>query len=77
MFQQRQANLQRKKEKTTGYTWKTEATVRRCNIFPQGNYWRYLDFSPAELFELFIDEDILNLMREEMQKYSIKRTGLI
>ena len=62
-----------KKSKTTGYTWKTDATVRQCNIFPQGNYSKYLDFSLAELFELFIDEDILNLMREKMQKYSIKR----
>lgn len=63
-----------KKRKPSGYTWKEDAMPRGCNIFPQGNYSKYSNLSPAELFELFIDEDILHLMKEEILKYSIKRS---
>ena len=41
-------------------------------IFPEVNYFKYSNFSPSELFELFIDEDILQHVKDHMTQYLIK-----
>ena len=44
-----------------------------CGIFPQGNFSKYSDFSPVEIFELFIDDDVLGHMQKEMTLYSMEK----
>ena len=44
-----------------------------CGIFPQVNFSKYLDFSQVEIFELFIDDDVLGHMQKEMTLYSMKK----
>ena len=61
-----------RKEKKV-FTWTKESNSPCCKYFPEENYTRYRDFSPTELFELFIDDEILDHMKLEMTKYSMKR----
>lgn len=39
-------------------------------IFPEANYARYRDLSPVELFELFFDEEIWNLIVDQSIVYA-------
>jgi hypothetical protein len=40
-------------------------------ISPEINYKKYSDFSPIDLFELFVDEEILEHLRSEITKYAL------
>lgn len=43
----------------------------RTRTFPQGNYKQFLDKSPIEIFELFVDEDMVEHFVSETKKYAI------
>ena len=45
-------------------------------IFAKTNYSKYLNFLKSELFESFIDDDILQHVKDQMTQYSIKRNWL-
>ena len=38
-------------------------------LFPEANYCRYRDFGPLELFELFFDEPLYDLIVEQSNVY--------
>jgi hypothetical protein len=40
-------------------------------ISPEINYKKYSDFSTIDLFELFVDEEILEHLRSEITKYAL------
>lgn len=54
-------------------TWTKDASSSCCKIFPEQNFSQYRDLSPVEIFELFVDNNLLELMKNEMTKYSAKR----
>lgn len=41
------------------------------NEFSNGNYSKYKDASPLELFEMFFDDDIINLLLSETKAYAL------
>ena len=43
------------------------------SIFPKANYMKYRDFSPVQLFELFFDEDLWNLLVNQTMIYATFR----
>ena len=42
-------------------------------IFPEANYMKYRDFSPVQLFELFFDENLWNLLVNQTMVYATFR----
>ena len=38
--------------------------------FPEADYLKYRDFSPAELFELFFDDDLFDLLVQQSILYA-------
>ena len=60
----------------SSYSYKSPKWIRNAAfpsvqpIFPEANYSRYQDFSPTELFELFFDDILFNLLIEQSTLYS-------
>lgn len=63
----------KRRKVTKSIMWTKGNKSGSCSIFPEGNYSKYSNFSPVELFELFFNEDILQHVQTEMTKYSLKR----
>ena len=62
--------------KTTAksYKWTKKCTFgENIPIFPEQNVTAYRDFSPVELFELFFDEDLLDLIIEQSTLYASQK----
>lgn len=53
------------------YSWKQGDFQKPTTKFPNGEYSRYADFTPLQLYELFLDEEIIDLMRTETEKYAL------
>lgn len=55
--------------KTPKWSLGTSLTPGDC-IFPEANYAKYRDFTPVELFELFFDDDMWNLLVDQTIVYA-------
>ena len=55
---------------TSDFSWSTDqGNSKGSPIFPEANYSRYRDFSPREMFELFFDESLFDLIVEQSNIY--------
>ncbi|XP_030767392.1 piggyBac transposable element-derived protein 2-like [Sitophilus oryzae] len=45
--------------------------------FPDGNHLQYQNLSPVQLFEMFIDDEVLSILIEETSRYACSKTALI
>ena len=43
---------------------------RMMEIFPEGNYVRYKDFTPVEMFNPFFDDEVIELMLTQSILYA-------
>ena len=54
--------------------WVRGTSLRTVDrIFPEANYAKYRDFTPIELFELFFDEEMWNLLVDQTIVYAMYR----
>ena len=44
-------------------------SISKSSIFPSENFERYRDFSPSELFELFFDDDLIDMLLTQSSIY--------
>ncbi|XP_039284212.1 piggyBac transposable element-derived protein 3-like [Nilaparvata lugens] len=62
----------KKKKKPITKKWNTEADIEATNLpFPKADFSRYRDFSACELFELFFDDDVYDMLVRETARYAI------
>ncbi|XP_039286653.1 piggyBac transposable element-derived protein 3 isoform X1 [Nilaparvata lugens] len=50
--------------------WKKDDLFTTAHHFPESDFTKYRDFSPVELFQLFFDEELFDLMINEIKKYA-------
>ena len=63
-----------KKQKTLPPKWELEESPTSvAPYFPEGDYSKYRDFSPAELFELFFDDSIIDHIIEQNKIYGVSK----
>lgn len=51
--------------------WKNNDLVKSSAIFPDPNFTAYRDLSPVELFELFFNESVIDLLVEQTRSYAL------
>ncbi|CAG0892434.1 unnamed protein product, partial [Cyprideis torosa] len=57
--------------------WKKRKTCSRgIQILPERETTKYKDFNPYELFHLFVDEDMINMIVEESNFYARKKDNI-
>lgn len=62
------------KAKPNPITWLKDSDlpdVTVQQIFPQTNFSKYRDMSPVEIFELFMNHDVIELLVEESNRYAL------
>ena len=60
-----------------GETWKIKKTTTKGQaLFPEKNLTKYKDFSPSEVFDLFLDDDILEMILHQSTLYAQKKSGM-
>lgn len=69
LFKALPCHLKVHKEDPTNYTWMRGDFQQRAKIFPEADFSRYSDFFPLELFELLFDDEIIDMIRIESEKY--------
>ena len=52
---------------------KSEKTSKEAPPFPEPNFQKYRDFTPKEMFELFISEDILEEIAKHSNQYALTK----
>lgn len=65
----------KKKNKVIDKNWVKGDFEPNNNTFPQPNFSRYIDFSASELFELFFDEEIFEILVRETERYALEKNG--
>lgn len=67
--------------KTDRNEWEWEEETRSFNsrgqtIFPEASFTRFKNLAPVELFDLFVDTDILNLIATKSNQYAMDKGGI-
>jgi len=52
-----------------------DKTSNEAPPFPEPDFQKYRDFSPNEMFELFISEDILEEIAKRFNQYALTKSG--
>lgn len=55
----------------SGIKWKNGDLVKSSAIFPDPNFAAYRNLSPVELFELFFDDSVIDLLVEQTRSYAL------
>ncbi|XP_030767353.1 piggyBac transposable element-derived protein 3-like [Sitophilus oryzae] len=53
------------------FSWIRGDLQAQTRDFPEPNYKQYMDLSPVQLFELFLDDEIITFLIEETSRYAL------
>lgn len=62
-----------KKRKYKHFNWKNEDLSVPNVIFPEPNYSLFRNLTPIEIFEQFVDDEVLELVINETRKYGVSK----
>lgn len=56
-------------EKVT--TWEQADIKTKASVFPESDYSRFRDKNPVQIFEMFFDDEVINLLLAESERYAL------